>query len=84
MELTMQERRKSIRSPVFKCAKVILGTSSVLDCVVRNLTDGGARIEIPNAVTLPETLDVTFDGGHTFRPSRLVWRTLNETGVQFL
>jgi hypothetical protein len=84
MELTMQERRKYTRSRVLKGAKVILGTSSVIDGVVRNLTDGGACIEIPNAVVLPEAVDVTFDGGYTFRPCRLIWRTLNETGVKFL
>ena len=80
----MQERRKCTRSHVLKGAKVILGTSSVIDCVMCNLTDCGARIEIPNAMALPEAVDVTFDGGHTFRPCRLVWRTINETGVQFL
>jgi hypothetical protein len=79
----MQERRKLTRSRVFKSAKIILGTASVIDCVVRNITDGGARIEIPNAVTLPEAVDITLDGGRTFRPCRLMWRTLNETGVQF-
>ena len=84
MEATMQERRKYTRSLVSRGAKVILGTSSVIDCVVRNLTDGGARIEIQNAVTLPDAVDVIFDDGHTFRPCRLVWRTINETGVQFV
>jgi PilZ domain len=83
MEPTMLERRKLTRSRVFKSAKIILGTASVIDCVVRNITDRGARIEIPNAVTLPEAVDITLDGGHTFRPCRLMWRTLNETGVQF-
>ena len=80
----MHDRRDRSRSRIFKSAKLILGTSSVFDCVVRNLTNGGARIEIPNAVDLPEAVDITFDGGRTFRPCRLVWRTLNETGVQFL
>lgn len=85
MVLAMQERRETTRSRVLKGAKVILGTSSVIDCVVHNLTDGGAHIEILNAVALPEAVDVTFDGDHhTFRPCRLIWRTLNETGVQFL
>ena len=84
MELTMQERRRSTRSRVLKGAKVILDASSVIDCLVHNLTDGGARIEIQNAVALPEAVDVTFDSGRTLRPCRLVWRTLNETGVQFL
>jgi len=79
----MAERRKYSRLRVLKGAKIVIGTSSVLDCVVRDLSSTGARIEIPNAIGLPEALDVTFDGGHTFRPCRLKWRTLNETGVEF-
>jgi hypothetical protein len=79
----MAERRKYPRIRVLKGAKIVIGTSSVLDCVVRDLSSTGARIEIPNAIGLPEALDVTFDGGHTFRPCRLKWRTLNETGVEF-
>ena len=79
----MPERRRYTRLRVLKAAKIVIGTSSVLDCVVRDLSSTGARIEIQNAVSLPEAVDVTFDGGHTFRPCRLKWRTLNETGVEF-
>ena len=79
----MPERRRYTRMRVLKAAKIVIGTSSVLDCVVRDLSSTGARIEIQNAARLPEAVDVTFDGGHTFRPCRLKWRTLNETGVEF-
>ena len=79
----MPERRRYARMRVLKNAKIVIGTSSVLDCVVRDLSSTGARIEIQNAIGLPEAVDVTFDGGHTFRPCRLKWRTLNETGVEF-
>jgi len=79
----MPERRRYPRMRVVKDAKIVIGTSSVLDCVVRDLSSTGARIEIQNAIGLPEAVDVTFDGGHTFRPCRLKWRTLNETGVEF-
>ena len=61
----------------------MLGTSSILDCVVRDLTNSGARIRIPNAMELPDTMSVTFDNGRTCRPCRLAWRTLDETGVEF-
>jgi PilZ domain len=80
----MHERRKSARSRVLKGAKLVIGTSSVIDCVVRNLTNIGARIEIPNTIDLPESLDITFDGGRSFRPCRLAWRTLDETGLEFI
>jgi hypothetical protein len=46
----MQERRKSGRSRVLKDAKLFFGSSSMIDCVVRNFTNVGARIEIPNTV----------------------------------
>jgi hypothetical protein len=80
----MSERRKYPRLRVLKSAKIVIGTSSVFDCIVRDLTNCGARIKIPNAANLPEVADITFDGGHTYRPCRLAWRTLNETGVEFL
>ncbi|MGB7773517.1 MAG: PilZ domain-containing protein [Pseudolabrys sp.] len=78
----MQERRKSGRSRVLKGAKLLLGTSSVLDCIVRNATNTGARVQIANTVELPDGL--TLDGGYWVRRCRVVWRTLTETGVEFL
>jgi hypothetical protein len=67
----MQERRKSGRSRVLKNAKLFFGSSSMIDCVVRNFTNVGARIEIPNTVELPEAFGLTFDGGYSLRPCRL-------------
>ena len=80
----MQERRKRPRMRVLKSAKFILGRSSVFDCVVRDLTNLGAGIDIPNAIDLPEAFEMTFDDGRSIRPCRLVWRTLSKTGVEFL
>ena len=79
----MPERRKSARSRVFKGAKLVLGTSSLIDCVMRNVTNVGACIHIANTVELPEAFGLTFDGGYTVRPCRIVWRSVVETGVEF-
>ena len=80
----MQERRKLTRTRVLKGAKMLLGKSSVIDCVARDLTNGGAGLEVPNTIGLPETVDLTLDAGHSIRRSRLVWRKLNKAGVEFL
>jgi hypothetical protein len=80
----MQERRKSGRSRVLKAAKIVLGSTSLIDCVLRNVTNAGARVQIANTVDLPETFDLTLDGGFTMRPSRVVWRSITETGVVFV
>ena len=79
----MQERRKITRTRVIKGAKLLLGKSSVRDCVVRDLSDAGAGVEVPNTIDLPEALDLTFNGGRSLRPCRLVWRKINKTGVEF-
>jgi len=80
----VQERRKVARSRVLKGAKVIIGSASTIDCVVRNVTNSGARIAIANTIELPESLGLTFDGGFTVRPCRVAWRSVTETGVQFV
>jgi hypothetical protein len=79
----MTECRKYPRMRVLKSAKIVLGTSSVLDCVVRDLTNGGARVKIPNAANLPDGVAITFDAGRTCRPCRVAWRKIDETGLQF-
>lgn len=82
--MTVAERRKSGRSRVLKSAKLVLGRSAIIDCVVRNLTNKGARLQIANTVDLPREFEMTFDGGYSIRPCRLVWRTITETGVEFV
>ena len=84
MDRRNHERRGNARSRVFKGAKLVLGRSSTIDCVVRNVTNSGARIHLPNAVDLPEAFDLTFDGGYSFRRCRIAWRSVTEAGVRFI
>lgn len=80
----MQERRKTRRMRALKGAKLLLGNSSVRDCVVRNMTNTGAGFEIPNAIELPEVLDFRYDDGRSFRKCRLAWRKINAAGLEFV
>ena len=80
----MAERRKHPRSRVLKSAKLVLGGSSVIDCIVRNLTNVGARVLVQNTITLPDHLHLTFDGGRSNRACKVAWRRLNETGLEFV
>ncbi len=80
----MLERRKCPRLRVLKSAKLVLAKSTFFDCVVRDLTIGGARIEIPNTIDLPKELEAAFGSGSSIRPCRLVWRTISAAGLEFL
>jgi len=79
----VRERRKFIRSRVLKSAKLVFGASSMIDCVVRNLTTAGAHVDIPETAELSESVTMTFDGGRTLRACRIVWRKPNEVGLEF-
>jgi len=80
----MQERRKLSRSRILKGAKLVIGSTSTIDCIVRNASDTGARIEIANTTHLPEVVGLTFDGGRTLRECQVVWRRITETGLKFV
>ena len=81
-EAQMQERRENDGSRVLESAN--LPKSSIVACVVRQETKVGARIEVPSTFDVPETFNMTFDGGRSIRPCRLVWRSFNEVAVEFL
>jgi hypothetical protein len=61
--IVKQERRKVARSRILKGAKLIVASRSTIDCIVRNVTNDGARIQIANTIELPKSLGLTFDGG---------------------
>lgn len=79
----MHERHKYPRPRVLKGAKLVVGKSLMFDCAVCNLTDQGARIEIPNAIVLPELFRITFDDGRLGRACRIVWRRVCEAGIEY-
>jgi hypothetical protein len=80
----MQERRKIKRRRVLKGAKLRLGKASSRDCLVRDLTEAGAGVEVPHTIDLPEAVDLTLDAGGPPRRARLVWRKISKTGVEFI
>lgn len=80
----MQERRKFERTCVQKSARILLEGSLGVECVVLDLTNAGAGIQVSNSISLPAALDLTFDFGRSTRPCRLAWRTFDRMGVEFL
>jgi len=55
-----------------------------MDCVVRDLANGGARVKIPNTADIPEEVAITLDGGRTCRPCHVAWQGLDESGLDFI
>ena len=77
------ERRSHGRKRRNLAAKLALGTTAI-DCTIRDLSHGGARIEAPSVGSLPdEVYLLILDDGVVVR-ARCAWADLPCFGLKFL
>jgi len=80
----MDERRSTAsRRRTLKKGKVVLSDSTVMDCLVRNLSETGARLEFGGPVSLPERFRVLVVGSNMLVPTALSWQRGLSAGVYF-
>lgn len=82
--VNIEERRQAVRHPTFKAGEVILDDGTVLDCVIRNVSDSGCLIKIENANALPSDIKVRIDRGVQPRRAEIIWRTTSLAGAMFI
>jgi hypothetical protein len=77
------ERRDTPRMRTLKSAKIILSDKAPkVECVVRNLSKNGARLQVSTSSGLPAHFDLEFDGER--RHCRVVWMREALLGVTFV
>jgi hypothetical protein len=54
----------------------------VIDCVVRNLSDGGACINVDSSIGIPDSFDLLLDHASVGN-CRVTWRKATQIGVKF-
>ena len=64
-------------------AIVFDGGRSHFDCVIRDLSEGGAKLQLPTVRGVPDQFDLMVPG-HRPQHCRVAWRALKEIGVQFM
>ena len=80
----MLERRHHHRSRVYYGGLIAFnGRNSTLDCVVRDFSPRGARIEFENSAMLPDSVDFEVVRKGLTCLARLVWRADNTAGLVF-
>jgi hypothetical protein len=81
----MQERRKLARNRTFLGGVIAFNRrSSTMNCLVRNLSVGGAKISFTNTATVPDKFDLTIKQKGRALLARIVWRKADEAGIVFL
>jgi hypothetical protein len=54
------------------------------ECVIRNLSDGGARIQVADIRKVPSEFVLTFDADGSQRNCFVRWRRGDSLGVEFI
>jgi len=78
----VSEKRAKQRQRVLKSAKIRLNRGGIIDCTIRDISEGGARLRVASPLGIPEFVELVF-GDETARPCRVVWRKEAQIGVEF-
>jgi hypothetical protein len=83
MEKPEQDRRNAVRRRVLKGAQIIFNDRlAVIDCVVRELSERGARIKVESTLGIPDSFELVLEAG-SVRNCRVAWRKPTLIGVAF-
>jgi len=67
-----------LRGLIYDCRK-----RGAMDCVIRDLSEDGARIALSDTVALPEVIELDIPQRELRRRARVVWRRKGEAGLCF-
>jgi hypothetical protein len=80
----MAERRSSSRQKSFLQGRIYYNNRrSTVDCLIRDLSEAGARLKLSEAITVPEAMELYIPNREEVHRARVEWRSGNEMGVSF-
>jgi hypothetical protein len=80
----MNEHRRSPRLRTFKGGSIIFGVAAAIDCLIRNMSETGAALEIEAPIRIPDEFTLLIKPEFLKRHCRVVWRSAKRIGVQFV
>jgi hypothetical protein len=76
------DRRSATRHRVLKAGTILIGNSSI-NCMVRDMSDTGAMLNVTSSVGIPDDfLLILAPDGHR-APCHVAWRKEKQIGVTF-
>jgi hypothetical protein len=80
----LKDKRTARRRPIRYVAWVVLGADQLHGCVLSDISDTGARIDVENSKTIPDRFPLLLSGsGSARRLCRVMWRKPKQVGVKF-
>lgn len=75
---------RAVRPRVLNSGKLVIhGGQSVIDCVVRNMSEDGARVRITIPTMLPNTVELLVVKNDMIYPAEVRWNRNSEAGLRF-
>jgi hypothetical protein len=78
----MQDRRATPRQRVFKAGSIEFDGASV-DCTIRNLSPGGAALDVASPLGIPHEIILNIVTRQTRQHGYVVWRRERRVGIVF-
>jgi len=80
----MKDRRTALRQKSFLQGRIFYNhRRSSIDCLIRDISDIGAKLKFSEAVAVPEMIELYIPNKDEFRRARIQWRAGEEVGVAF-
>jgi hypothetical protein len=79
----VRDRREVLRLKALKGAQIIWRNGAPVACIVRNISEKGAKLQV-YAPVLQNTFDLVFDLDQSRRSCRVVWRKEPLMGVRLI
>jgi hypothetical protein len=80
----ISERRQSVRHRCLFSGNAVLNEkTSTISCMVKDMSDTGARIAFGGATLLPRSFDLAVERKNLRRSVTIVWRHQDAAGVIF-
>jgi hypothetical protein len=80
----MGEKRQVQRQRALKGGSIGFGGGARIDCVIRNLSETGAALDVQSPIGIPDDFTLFVNQEETKRSCHVAWRSTNRIGVRFL
>ena len=83
--MMMVEARRAERVRSFLRARIVFNNNNTsIECTIKNFSAGGAKIELGNTMSIPETFDLEIPQKGRRHRAKLSWRNETAIGVEFI
>lgn len=82
----MSEGRSEPRQRTLKGGKIVIDSTSIYDCLIREMSGRGARLIVESALLIPQEFELRYGTGSERRQRgcRIVWREADRMGIVFV